>query len=73
MKNKVLQEGAATAPLDIADCVNRNRRWSGDPVQSDSLTSYRGRGVGICNPGCRDQFESAIRHFEKALAKRTAQ
>jgi hypothetical protein len=24
--------------------------------------------VGFCNPGCRDKFEQAVRHFEQARA-----
>ena len=40
--------------LDIAECINETRPWSGKPVQADSLTEYDGRVVGFCNPGCRD-------------------
>jgi len=54
--------------LDIADCINKTCPWSGKPVQADSLTEYNGRVVGFCNPGCRDQFESAICHFEVEMA-----
>ena len=52
--------------LDIADCINRTCPWSGKPVQADSLTLYDGGVVGFCNTGCRDRFETAIRHFERA-------
>ena len=52
--------------LHIADCINETCPWSGKPVQADSLTQYNGNVVGFCNPGCRDQFESAVRHFEEA-------
>ena len=58
--------------LDIADCINATCPWSGKPVQADSLTEYDGNVVGFCNPGCRDQFESAVRHFEKAKASQSA-
>lgn len=51
----------------IEDAVNQTCPWSGKPVSADSLTHYRGRVVGFCNPGCRDKFETAIRHFETAL------
>ena len=54
--------------LDIADCINETCPWSGRPVQADSLTMYGGRVVGFCNTGCRDKFESAVRHFEAANA-----
>jgi hypothetical protein len=56
--------------LDIADAVNRTCRWSGKPIRPDSLTRYQGRVVGFCNPGCRDKFETAVRHFEAAIAGR---
>lgn len=52
--------------LDIVDCINQTCPWSGKPVQADSLTEYQGRVVGFCNPGCRDKFNAAIRHFEEA-------
>ena len=51
---------------DINDCINATCPWSGKPVQADSLTVYHEQVVGFCNPGCRDKFESAIRHFEDA-------
>lgn len=53
--------------LDIADCVNETCPWSGRPVRADSLTEYDDRVVGFCNPGCRDKFEAALRHFERAV------
>ena len=56
--------------LDIADCINETCPWSGKPVQADSLTEYDGMVVGFCNPGCRDKFETAIRHFEEAKRSR---
>ncbi|MDE0397178.1 MAG: glutathione S-transferase [Candidatus Poribacteria bacterium] len=59
--------------LDITDCINETCPWSGKPVQADSLTEYNGNIVGFCNPGCRDKFEVAIRHFEAAQAARAEQ
>lgn len=53
--------------LDLADCVNRTCPWSGKPVQADSLTLYRGRVVGFCNPGCRDKFVAATGLFDAAI------
>ena len=53
--------------LRIEDAVNETCPWSGKPIAADSLTLYRGAVVGFCNPGCRDKFEAAIGHFEKAL------
>ncbi len=55
--------------LDIADCVNEICPWSGDPVSADSLTEYEGHVFGFCNPGCRDKFKAAVRHFEAAVAE----
>ena len=53
----------------IEDAVNATCPWSGKPIQADSLTTYRGKVVGFCNPGCRDKFEKAVAHFESALAQ----
>ena len=56
------------ADLRLEDCINETCPWSGKPVQADSLTVYQGQVVGFCNPGCRDKFEQAIAHFERARA-----
>ena len=53
--------------LRLEDAVNETCPWSGKPVAADSLTLYDGRVVGFCNPGCRDKFEKAIKHFEASL------
>ncbi|MEL6979352.1 MAG: glutathione S-transferase [Pseudomonadota bacterium] len=53
-----------TKPLKLADCVNKTCPWSGEPVSADALTLHQGKVVGFCNPGCRDKFEKAIKHFE---------
>jgi YHS domain-containing protein len=55
------------ANLSLSDCINVTCPWSGKPVQADSLTSYDGKVVGFCNTGCRDKFETAVRHFDKAM------
>ena len=57
-------------PPSLADCVNRTCPWSGKPVQADSLTRLGDIVVGFCNPGCRDKFETAISHFDKATQSR---
>jgi YHS domain-containing protein len=57
--------------LKIEDCVNATCPWSGDPVSADSLTLYHGQVVGFCNPGCRDKFEKATRHFDAAFGPDT--
>lgn len=61
----------AETTLRIEDAVNETCPWSGKPIAADSLTLYRGAVVGFCNPGCRDKFEAAVVHFEKALVKPT--
>jgi YHS domain-containing protein len=45
---------AASAPVDAP--INARCPRSGKPVATDSLTTYRGRVVGFCNPHCRDDF-----------------
>ena len=53
--------------LRLEDCINETCPWSGKPVTADSLTEYKGQVVGFCNPGCKQKFETAVRHFEDAL------
>jgi YHS domain-containing protein len=53
--------------LRLEDCVNDVCPWSGKPVSGDSLTLYRGKVVGFCNPGCREKFESATRAFDQVI------
>src|SRR6185312_16168085 len=50
----------------IEEAVNQTCPWSGKPVSADALTRYEGATVGFCNPGCRDKFETAVRHFDAA-------
>ena len=58
--------------LQLNDCVNDICPWSGKPVQTDSLTRYKGQVVGFCNPGCKDKFETAVSAFEDILASASA-
>jgi hypothetical protein len=53
--------------LRLENCVNEVCPWSGDPVSEDSLTHYRDKVVGFCNPGCRDKFERAASAFDAAI------
>ena len=53
--------------LRLEDCVNDVCPWSGKPVSGDSLTQYRGKIVGFCNPGCRDKFDAATRAFDQKI------
>ena len=53
--------------LRIEDCINDVCPWSGKPVSPDSLTEYRGKVVGFCNPGCRDKFVKATGFFDDRL------
>ena len=57
-------------PLRLDDAVNEICPWSGDPISADSLTLYRGKVVGFCNPGCRDKFVAATRAFDSAIEER---
>ena len=40
----------------FAAVINPTCPFSGDPVLADSITLFQGKGVGFCNPGCRDKF-----------------
>lgn len=40
--------------------INKYCPRSGKPIESDSLTQYRGFTVGFCNTGCRDDFAENI-------------
>ena len=53
--------------LRLQDCVNDVCPWSGEPVQADSLTVYRGKVVGFCNKACRDKFDAAARAFDAKI------
>ncbi|MDE0062991.1 MAG: integrase arm-type DNA-binding domain-containing protein, partial [Gammaproteobacteria bacterium] len=63
------QARGGSAPPDIGDCVNNTCPWSGKPVRADSLTRHRDHVVGFCNPGCRDKFDAAVRHFEQSAGR----
>ena len=63
----------ADTPLKAEDAVNETCPWSGKPIAADSLTLYNGAVVGFCNPGCRDKFETAVKHFADALKARRAE
>ena len=53
--------------LRMEDAVNAACPWSGKPIAGDSLTTYRGRTVGFCNPDCRDKFDKAVSMFDAAI------
>ena len=59
-----------TEDLRLEDCVNATCPWSGKPVSEDSLTLYRGKVVGFCNPGCREKFDAAATAFDAAIEAR---
>ena len=54
--------------LKLEDCMNDTCPWSGKPVSADSLTLYKGKVVGFCNPGCRDKFDKATEMFDTVIA-----
>ena len=62
----------ASQALRLEDAINETCPWSAKPIAGDSLTLYKGRVVGFCNPGCKTKFEAAVEHFEAALATRDA-
>ena len=53
--------------LSLEDCVNDVCPWSGKPVSADALTLYRGKVVGFCKAGCRDDFDQATRAFDAKI------
>ncbi len=56
-------------PSQDAASLNTHCPWSGKPVSPDSLTTYRGKPVGFCNPGCRDKFETALAVFDPLIER----
>jgi YHS domain-containing protein len=56
-----------SARMSTSEAVNATCPWSGNPVQADSLTTYKDNVVGFCNSGCRDKFVAAVNAFETAL------
>jgi hypothetical protein len=57
-----------TLQMDAA--INTNCPWSGKPIAPDSLTLYKDRVIGFCNPGCRDAFAKAIADLESELPQK---
>jgi hypothetical protein len=53
--------------LSIKDAINDNCPWSGNPIEENSLTTYKGQVVGFCNTGCRDKFDKAVDLFDDLL------
>ena len=53
--------------LELENAINDNCPWSGNPIDENSLTTYKGKIVGFCNPGCRDKFDKAVDLFESLL------
>ena len=56
--------------LELCNCINAVCPWSGKPVSADSLTRYRDRVVGFCNPGCRDKFDVAAQAFDAVIDRK---
>lgn len=53
--------------MQLHECLNPHCPFSGKPVEADSLTLYRGRIVGFCNPGCRNKFAADPAKFPDAI------
>lgn len=49
--------------LRVEDAIRATCIFSGKPIQADSLTLYRGKVVGFCNPHCRDDFAAEPEEF----------
>ncbi len=64
-----LCSGCRAPGARASDVLNDTCPRSGKPVAVDSLTTYRGRTVGFCNPHCRDDFAA---HPEACDADRAA-
>jgi hypothetical protein len=60
-----LEVGVTLPGIDPAQADSQTCRFSGKPIAADSLTLYRGRVVGFCNPGCRDKFAAAPLEYGK--------
>ena len=56
-----------TQMLSVDEAINERCPWSGDAIQAESLTIYKGHVVGFCNPGCKEKFNIAIEMFEQAI------
>ncbi|HAG71548.1 MAG TPA: glutathione S-transferase [Gammaproteobacteria bacterium] len=54
--------------LDLKAAINGNFLWSGNPIEKNSLTTYKGQVVGFYNTGCRDKFDKAIDLFDDLLS-----
>lgn len=42
-----------------AASANKHCPFSGGEIVAGAMTKYRGKWVGFCNPGCRDDFDGA--------------
>jgi hypothetical protein len=49
--------------------INTICPWSGEPVNPENTTTYRGHIVGFCKAGCRDKFEKAVSAFDALIDK----
>lgn len=56
--------------MSRTEAVNTVCPWTGRPVSSAALTTYRGRVVGFGNPDSLYEFERARRAFDQAIAAR---
>lgn len=56
--------------LKAEESINSNCPWSGEPIDADSLTLYKGNVVGFCNKSCRDAFAKSLAFFEKEFPQK---
>ena len=52
--------------LRVEDCINETCPWSGNPVQADSLTRYRGQVVGFLQSGLAGRVRAGGRCWTPA-------
>lgn len=56
---------AAGTPL----AVNSTCPFSGKPVSDKALTQFRGKTLGFCSPGHRNEFDAAIKAFDALITR----
>ncbi len=49
--------------------INTHCPNSGKPVPENSITEYKGKKIGFCNPGCRDTFAANPEKHPHVLAQ----
>jgi uncharacterized protein YjiS (DUF1127 family) len=69
VRRRMARRNGAPEP-SRTDAVNTVCPWTGRPVSSAALTTYRGQVVGFGNPDSLHEFERARSAFDSAIAAR---